>query len=150
MKSETRKYENIFWSFRKYIKASLPLIRKYYNPQAIPKPTDTDTWIIFDLGISDLDVFTRTVSRIHCVSREDNDESELMGLVSDVVAIFDSPSSGKKYIPFYDKDTATLLGDIWIIGNPKVGPKVPYDTGIISRAIEIHSNVKTDRNSSHA
>lgn len=150
MKSETRKYENIFWSFRKYLKASLPSVRKFYNPIAIPKPTGTDIWIIFDIGISDLDVFTRTVSRIHCVSREDKDESQLMGLISDVVAIFDSSSSSRRYIPFYDKDSTTLLGDIWMEGEPKVGPKVPYDTGIISRAIEIHSTVKTDRNMSYA
>ena len=144
MKEETRKYSNIFWSFREYLRSNMPSIKRYYNPQSLPKPTSVDKWIIFQMGIHEPDLFSRVIPRIHCVSRKDADESELIELVSDVIAIFDSPSTGRKYIPFYDKDSDTIIGDIWI-NSISVGPRMPYDTGIISKAIEIHSTVKTDR-----
>jgi len=144
MKAETRKYSNVYWSFKEYLRVNLTLIKRYYNPAAKPKPTDVNKWIIFEMGISDLDLFSKHVPRIHCVSRQDTEGSNLIELVEDVLAVFDSSSTGRKYITFYDKDSNTVIGDIWI-NSLEVRPEVSYDTGIISRAIDIYSHVKTDR-----
>ena len=92
MREETRYLSNVYWSFRRYIAAQLPTIRRYYNPPSQPKPTDVNTWIIFQTGDYDPSLFAIVVPRIHCVSRVDEDGSALIGLVDDVVNIFDNKS----------------------------------------------------------
>ena len=144
MKAETRSIENIYWSWRKYLAAQLPTYRRFYNPPSQPKPTDVDVWIVWQLGTYDPRLFTDSVPRIHCVSRSDTDGSGLIGVVGDVLSVVDNRSTGKRRIDFYDKDTAVKIGDIWV-RDVSVGIEVPYDTGITSKAITIHTQVKTAR-----
>jgi len=144
MRDETRYLSNVYWSFRRYIAAQLPTVRRYYNPPSQPKPTDVDTWIIFQTGDYDPSLFAIVVPRIHCVSRVDEDGSALIGLVDDVVNIFDNKSTGKRHFSFYDKTSEDILGDIWIEGI-SVEVEVPYDTGMASKMVRIHSRVKTAR-----
>ena len=68
----------------------------------------------------------------------------MIGVVGDVLSVVDNRSTGKRRIDFYDKDTAVKIGDIWV-RDVSVGIEVPYDTGITSKAITIHTQVKTAR-----
>jgi len=124
--------------------AQLPTYRRFYNPPSQPKPTDVDVWIVWQLGTYDPSLFTDSVPRIHCVSRSDTDGSDLIGVVTAVLNVVDNQSTGKRRIDFYDKDTAVKIGDIWI-RDISVGTETPYDTGITSKAITIHTQVKTAR-----
>jgi len=78
------------------------------------------------------------------VSRSDTDGSGLIGVVTAVLNVVDNKSTGKRRIDFYDNDTAVKIGDIWV-RDVSVGLETPYDTGITSKAITIHTQVKTAR-----
>ncbi len=144
MKTETRYLSNIFWSWREYLRVRLDGYRRFYNPPSQPKPLDVNVWIIWQSGTYDSKLFVDSVPRIHCVIRNDEDGSGLMDVVTDVLNVLDSPSTGKRRFAFYDKTSGDQLGDIWI-RDTLVGLETVYDTGITSKMIMIHTQVKTAR-----
>ena len=145
MHSGSRKPNNIYWSWRLFLRANLPNERVIYNPVGQPKPTDIDKWIIFWTGRYSAEMFSESVPRLMCVARADDDDSVLMDLVSDVLATVDRTGTESKFMDFYDKSSATVIGTIDIIRTP-IGPTMPYDTGIDSVSIDVFTRVKTDRN----
>lgn len=144
MKAETRYFNNIGWSWRRYLAANLSSYRRFYNPPSEPKPDDVDTWIVFQTGAYDPDLFTISVPRIHCVSREDSRGNNLADTVTDVLNIVDNRSTGKRTIDFYDKTSESIIGEIRI-EDISLGSEVTYDTGITSQLITVHTRVKTAR-----
>lgn len=145
MKASTRSISNYYWSWRRYLEAQLASsYNLYYNPVGMPKPTDVNSWIIFLTGDYNPSLFTKVKSQIHCVAREDDRSSNLMDVVSDVVAATDNPDTGLRSIDFYDKATAAIIGDIRI-EQVSVRPQQPYDTGISSVLVDIYTRVKTGR-----
>uniref|UniRef100_A0A6H1ZI62 Uncharacterized protein n=1 Tax=viral metagenome TaxID=1070528 RepID=A0A6H1ZI62_9ZZZZ len=144
MKDETRKISNVFWSFKRYLHSQIGgSYELFWNPTGQPEPTDVDEWVIYESGQYDSELFTITSPRIHCVRRNDPDGDKMEDLVTAVMATVDAQSS-RKYIDFYDKTTALVIGRIDIL-NAVAGPPVPYSTGIISRAIDLTVRVKTKR-----
>ena len=144
MLSATRQYSNIFWSWREYLRVQLSGYRRFYNPPSQPKPEDVDSWIIWQIGTYEPKLFTDSVPRIHCVARDDEDGSALIDVVTDVLNVLDNPSVGKRHFPFYDKTSGDQLGDIWIRAT-SIGVETVYDTGITSKVIMIHTQIKTAR-----
>ena len=110
----------------------------------MPKPTDVNSWMIFLAGDYNPSLFTKVKSQIHCVAREDDRSSDLLDVVNDVVAVIDNPDTGLRSIDFYDKATATVIGDIRI-EQVIVRPQQPYATGISSVLVDIYARVKTGR-----
>ena len=150
MRTETRYISNIYWSFRRYLKAQLSAEKIFYNPTAMPDPTGFDRWLIFYTGLYDADLFTRINPSIICITRNDKDGSDLIDLVSDVFNIFDNPSDNKRNITFYDKTTGDIIGDIYIDAARIISPSASYKTGLSSSTIDIYGTVKTDRNLKYA
>lgn len=144
MKSTTRSISNYYWSWRRYLMAQLSSYTQYYNPVGVPKPTDVNTWIIFLTGEYNPKLFTRIKSQIHCVSRQDEDSENLMNIVTAVVNVIDNKDTGLRLIDFYDKTTATIIGDIRI-EELIIRQQQPYDTGISSVLIDIYARIKTGR-----
>ena len=144
MHSGTRRFENFYWSWRRYLKASLPNERIFYNPTDQPKPGSIDKWVIYLTGHAQPGRWMESVPRLMCVAKNNDDDSDLMDLVSDVHAIVDNTGSRRAYVPFYDQPSATIIGDIDIIKST-IGPTVPYDTGIDSISIDVFTRIKTDR-----
>jgi len=145
MDAGSRRLDNIYWSWRLFLKANLPDERIIYNPVSQPKPREINKWVIFWTGRYDAKRFTESVPRLMCVARLDDDDSTLMDLVSDVLATVDRTGAGSKFIDFYDKSSDAVIGTIDVIQTP-IGPTIPYDTGIDSISIDVLTRVKTDRN----
>jgi hypothetical protein len=124
--------------------AQLSAYTQYYNPVGVPKPTDVNSWIIFLTGEYNPKLFTRPKSQIHCVSRVDEDSESLINIVTAVVNVVDNKDTGLRSIDFYDKATATIIGDIRI-EELAVRQQQPYDTGISSVLIDIYARIKTGR-----
>jgi len=110
----------------------------------VPKPTDVNSWIIFLTGEYNPKLFTRIKSQIHCVSRQDGESENLINIVTAVVNVIDNKDTGLRSIDFYDKATATIIGDIRI-ENLTIRQQQPYDTGISSVLIDIYARIKTGR-----
>jgi hypothetical protein len=144
MKTETRYFSNILWSWRKYLAANLSSYRRFYNPPSEPKPTDVNSWIVFQNGAYDPDLFTVSVPRVHCVARQDDRGNNLADILTDVLNVIDNKSTGKRTIDFYDKTSGNIIGEIRI-ESLTVSPEVTYDTGITSQLITVHTRVKTAR-----
>jgi len=145
MKASTRSISNYYSSWGRYLEAQLSAsYGLYYNPVGIPKPTDVDSWIIFLTGEYNPQLFTRIKSQIYCVAREDEDSDNLISLVAAVVNVIDNRDTGLRSIDFYDKATATIIGDIRI-ERLTVRQQQPYDTGISSVLIDIYTRIKTGR-----
>ena len=145
MRTETKYVSNIYWSFRKYLKAQLSTEKRFYNPTAMPDPTGFDRWLIYYSGLYDANLFARINPSIVCVARNDKDGSDLIDLVSDVFNIFDNPADNKRSITFYDKTTGDDIGDINIDVVRIINPVSSYKTGISSSTVDIFGTVKTDR-----
>lgn len=144
MKTETRYFNNILWSWRRYLAANLPSYRRFYNPPSEPKPNDVNSWIVFQTGTYDPDLFAISSPRIHCVAREDSRGNNLADILTDALNILDNQSTGKRTIAFYDKTSGDQIGDIRV-EDISLGPEVTYDTGITSQLITVHTRVKTAR-----
>ena len=144
MDATTRRVDNVYWTWRRFLKANLPDERIYYNPTDLPKPTDVERWVIFRTGLYRAEMFTESVPRLTCVARLDVDDSDLQDLVSDVLAIVDKTNTARKFIDFYDKTSATVIGTIDVIRTP-VGPTMEYDIGIDSIPIDVFTRIKTAR-----
>ncbi len=150
MRTETRYISNIHWSFRRYLRTQLATKKIFYNPTAMPDPSDFDQWLIFYTGLYNADLFTRINPSVICVARNDEDGTDLIELVSDVFNIFDSPSDNKRNITFYDKTTGDIIGDIYIDAVRIMNPAPAYKTGISSSTVDIFGTVKTDRSLKYA
>ena len=144
MDATTRRIDNVYWSWRRELK-SLLTDRVFYNPVSQPKPSELDRWIIFLNGSYDARMFTESKPRLICVAKEDDDGSQLMDVVSDTLAAIDRTGDGSKFINFYDKTSATVIGTIDVL-RTMIGPTMPYDTGIDSISIDVFTRIKTDRN----
>ena len=145
MKSTTRKVNNVYWSFRRYIHSQLNASYTiYWNPIAQPQPDTVDQWIIYESGSYDPGLITHVTPRIHCVSRNDTEGIDIESLVDAVVNIFDRQTTSR-FIDFYDKTSATKIGEIEII-SAVVGNAAPYSTGIQSKSVNITARLKTARN----
>jgi len=129
-----------------YLKAQLPTYNRYYNPVGLPKPDSSiDSWIIFLTGEIQPQLFTRGKSQVFCVARDDERSQNLIQTISDVVAILDSPPTGKRSFSLYDKTTEAVIGTIWIERIVQ-REQQPYSPGVSSALIDIYIRVKTARN----
>lgn len=144
MDDSTRRLDNVYWTWRRYLKASLPSEKVFYNPSDLPKPTNVNRWIIFQTGLYRPERFAESVPRLMCVARFDEEDQALVDLVSDVLAVVDKTNTDSKFIDFYDKTSATVIGTIDVIRTP-VGPTMDYDTGIDSISIDVFTRIKTAR-----
>ena len=146
MLASTRSVINYYWSWRHYIEAHFSSYTRFYNPVGLPKPAASiDSWVIFTMGEIDPKLFTRSKSQLYCVARDDDQDENMMGIVSDAIAVLDNPPTGKRSFILYDKATETGIGTIWI-EQVLVRPKQIYSTGISSTLIDIYNRVKTARN----
>ena len=146
MLASTRSILNYYWSWRLYLKAQLPTYNRYYNPVGLPKPDSSiDSWIIFLTGEMQPQLFTRGKSQVFCVARDDERSQNLIQTISDVVAILDSPPTGKRSFSLYDKTTEAVIGTIWIERIVQ-REQQPYSPGVSSALIDIYIRVKTARN----
>jgi len=146
MLASTRSILNYYWSWRLYLKAQLPTYNRYYNPVGLPKPDSSiDSWIIFLTGEIQPQLFTRGKSQVFCVARDDERSQNLIQTISDVVAILDSPPTGKRSFSLYDKTTEAVIGTIWIERIVQ-REQQPYSPGVSSALIDIYIRVKTARN----
>jgi len=146
MDSTSRRYDNVYWSWRRYLKANVEAnLRVIYNPSDQPKPTDVDKWLIFLTGSYDARMFTESKPRLICVARQDPRDDILTDFISDTLEVIDRKGTGSKFINFYDKTSATVIGTIDVI-RTMVGPTMQYDTGIDSISIDVFTRIKTDRN----
>jgi len=145
MKTETRYITNYYYSWRRYLRSVLASSVIYYNPVGRPKaPSGTDQWLIFLIGQYIPKLFTRPVSTIHCVCRDDDNGEDMIALVNSVVNILDNPQGNQRDFILYDKATAAAIGTI-DIESVTVNPQQEYDTGINSISISIHCRLKTNR-----
>jgi hypothetical protein len=79
---------------------------------------------------------THSFPRIYCVSKNDPESVELIKLVSGVVDKFDHPSTGKRYLNFYNEATGAVVGKIEVV-RLRVRPVLPYEPGFIHRAVDL-------------
>jgi len=145
MHEKSRDPSNVYWSWRRHLKAELSTTRIYYNPGSQPKPTDVNQWLIFWIGPYRAQRWVESTPRLICVQRFDETNEDMMDFVDDVLAAVDRQGNSVKQIDFYHKPTATIIGTIDVI-NVAVGPTMEYATGIDSIAIDVYTRVKTDRN----
>ena len=147
MLAATRSVINYYWSWRRYIEAQLSSYKRFYNVVGLPKPAaSVDSWLIFSTGEIDPKLFTRSKSQLYCVARDDERDENMMQIISDAIAVLDSPPTGKRSLVLYDKTTGSGIGTIWV-EQIMVRPKQPYSTGVSSTLIDIYARVKTARNS---
>ena len=144
MKASSRYYENIYWSWRRFLKSAFPNVLRFYNPSVQPMPEDADSWIIFFTGGYDSRRFANSAPRIVCVAKDDDRKSVLDGLAGDVAEAC-GPTHVSRFVDLYDETTEAVVGRIEVT-DVSIRQAVPYATGISSRAVDFFTIVKTARN----
>ena len=133
MNSKT--YLNLYWSLRRYLYSQFPTTPTYYNPLLRPSQTG-EKFLVINFQENRTGKMSYGFPRIFCVCKTDPELSKLTELVSSVVEKFTHPSSGKKYISFYNKATDKTIGLIEVDG-VTVRPPLSWEEGFVQQSIDL-------------
>jgi len=137
------KLSDIYWSLRRYIYETMPTQKVFYTSHEPPVP-DTDRWMVVrELDMPKLSRVSVQNYRIHCVVKNNEDDTPLQELQTEVVNAFASGTE-LKYIVVYNKSTGLAIGKMRV-QDIKPRPAVAYEGGITSKAIDITLLYEADR-----
>ncbi len=128
-------FTNLYWSLRRYIHDQFPLVPAYYNPTI--RPSDVGEKFLMVVFQDDrTGKLSYSFPRIFCVAQTDPESIKLTELVSSVVDKFDKPTTGKRYLTFYNKATGASLGLIEVM-DVRIRPQVPWEEGFVAKALDL-------------
>jgi hypothetical protein len=128
-------FENIYWSFRKFLYTSFPLIPAYYNPTMRPATTAT-TFMVVRFQDDSFGKLAVSYPRVFCVAKADPEEIIVGALVSGLVEKLTSPGNVLKTIPLINHATGLSIGFAWL-KDVRARMTLPYSEGYVQRAVDM-------------
>ena len=130
-----KSFENLYWSFRKFLYTSFPLVQTYYNPTTKPSNPPA-TFMVVRFQDDSFGKLAFSYPRVFCVAKADPEEIILGGMVSALVEKLTSPGGVLKTIPLVDHATGASIGFAWL-NDVRARMSLPYSEGYIHRAVDM-------------
>lgn len=128
-------FENLYWSFRKFLYTSFPLVPAYYNPLMRPATTATK-FMVVRFQDDSFGKLAFSYPRVFCVAKMDPEEILVGELVSSVVEKFTSPGNVLKTIPLINHATGAAIGFAWV-QDVRARMSLPFSEGYVHRAVDM-------------